>query len=69
MTVNDRSLIFKNIEIKKNVEKEFDEDLDKRFQNTYKFCDEDLNKYFLMLRKVWFHMYSWQIFNETALSG
>ena len=43
MTVNDRSLIFKNIEIKKNVEKEFDEDLDKRFQNTYKFCDEDLN--------------------------
>lgn len=69
MTVNDRSLIFKNIEIKKNVEKEFDEDLDKRFQNTYKFCDKDLNKYFLMLRKVWFHMYSWQIFNETALPG
>ena len=30
---------------------EFDEDLAKRFVNTYTFCDDAINKFCLMLRK------------------
>ena len=32
----------------KNYEKEFDEDLKKRFTNTYKFCTSDFNKFGLL---------------------
>ena len=31
--------------------KDFDKDLIKRFANTYEFCDEDINKFSLLLRK------------------
>ena len=34
MTVNDDSLVFKYVENIKNHEKEFDDDLNKRFENT-----------------------------------
>ena len=70
MTVNDRSLIFKCKDYKKNYEKEFDEDLTTRFQNTYKFCDGELNKFCLMLRKCVYpyeYMDSWQRLNEMPL--
>ena len=40
------------------------------FPGMYQFCNDDLNKFFLLLRKdVYFyeHMDSWEKFNETAL--
>ena len=40
------------------------------FPGIYQFCNDDLNKFFLLLRKdVYFYEYmdSWEKFNETAL--
>ena len=41
-----------------------------RFPNTYKFCNKDLNKFVLLLRKGVYpyeYMDSWERFNETSL--
>ena len=37
--------------VKKNYDKRFNKELMKRFANTYNFCDNDLNKFILLLRK------------------
>ena len=50
--------------------KKFNKDLIKRFASTYEFCNEDLNKFILLLRKVVYpyeYMDSWERFNETSL--
>ena len=42
----------------------------KKFKNTYSFCDNDLNKFILLLRKGVYsyeYMDSWEKFNETSL--
>ena len=44
-------LIFRCFECKKNYEKEFNKELIKRFENTYEFCNRDINKFILLLRK------------------
>ena len=44
-------LIFKCIDCEKEYEKEFNKELRERFENTYKFCDNDLNKFIMLLRK------------------
>ena len=44
--------------------------LNKKFPNTYQFCNEDVNKFVLLLRKVVYpfeYMDSWKKFNETSL--
>ena len=41
-----------------------------RFANTYRFCNEDINKFILLLRKDVYpyeYMDSWERFYETAL--
>ena len=63
-------LIFRCFSYKKNYEKNFNKDLIKRFANTYEFCNADLNKYTLLLRKGVYpyeYMDSWQRFDETSL--
>ena len=56
-----------------NVEKykfNFDEKSITKFENTYKFCNEDLNKFTLSLRKGVYHQKyidSWSKFKETLL--
>ena len=47
MSVKDNQLIFQCLDCKKNYNKE----LIKRFANTYRFCDRDINKFILLLRK------------------
>ena len=50
--------------------KTFNKDLMKKFKNTYSFCNNDLNKFILLLRKgVYPYEYkdSWERFNETSL--
>ena len=50
--------------------KKFNKDLIKKFKNTYSFCDNDLNKFVLLLRKGVYpyeYMDSWEKFNETSL--
>ena len=41
-----------------------------KFPDTYKFCNNDINKFILLLRKAVYpyeYMDSWQRFNETTL--
>ena len=49
--LKDKLLIFNCSGCKKNYKKDFNEDLTKRYANTYKFCCGDINKNSLMLRK------------------
>ena len=45
-------------------------ELSEKFPSTYKFCNKDLNKFELLLRKGVYpyeHMDSWERFNETSL--
>ena len=54
----------------KDYSNKVNEKLKKRFQNTFKFSDNDINKFILLLRKrVYPHEYmdEWQNVNETTL--
>ena len=44
-------LIFGCFSCKKNYEKDFNKELIKSFANTYKFCNNDLNRFIMLLRK------------------
>ena len=58
MKTKDEKLIFRCFSCKKNYEKDFNKELIKRFVNTYNFCDNDLNKFILLLIKgVYPHEY------------
>ena len=46
------------------------EELIKRFANTYEFCNKDIDKFILLLRKgvhPYEYMDSWERFYETSL--
>ena len=51
MTIKDEQLIFSCFECKKNYKKDFNKELINRFSRTYKFCNGDINKFILFLRK------------------
>ena len=66
----DDQLIFKYFECKKNYMKDSNNELIKRFANIYEFCNEDINKFILLLRKgvnPYEYMDSWERFYETSL--
>ena len=48
MITKDDQLIFRYFERKKNYNKDFDKELINRFSSTYEFCNEDINKFFLL---------------------
>ena len=57
-------------ECKKIYKKEFNKELIKRFANIYEFCNGDINKFILLLRKGVYpyeYMDSWKRFDETSL--
>ena len=63
-------LIFKCIDCEKEYEKEFNKELLERFANTYKFCNNDINKFIMLLRKgVYPYEYidEWDKFNEKII--
>ena len=71
MTTKDEQLIFRCFRCKKNYEKNFNKELIQTFANIYEFCNGDLNKFILLLRKGVYpyeFMDSWERFNETSLS-
>ena len=70
MSTKDDQLIFRCFECKRNYMKEFNKKLIKRFENTHKFCNGDINIFILLLRKgVYPYEYinSWERFDETSL--
>ena len=70
--VMNETLLFKFIECEKEYEKEFNKELLERFANTYKFCNNDLDKFVMLLRKgVYPYEYidEWDKFNEKVLPG
>ena len=70
MTTKDEQLIFRCFGCKKNYEKDFNKELINRFSSTYEFCNKDINKFILLLRKGVYpyeYMDSWGRFNETPL--
>ena len=63
-------LIFKCFNCKQNNEYDFNKELIKRFASTYEFCNKDLNKFVLLLRKGVYpyeYMDNWERFSETSL--
>ena len=70
MRTKNEKLIFKCFNCKQNYEKDFITELIKRFANTYKFCNKNLNKFILLLRKGVYPyecMDNWERFDETSL--
>ena len=70
MTTKDEQLIFRCFRCKKNYEKDFNKELIQRVGNIYEFCNGDINKFILLLRKGVYpyeYMVSWERFNETSL--
>ena len=70
MKTKDEKLIFRCFTCKKNYEKDFNKELIERFASIYEFCNGDLNKFILLLRKGVYpyeYMDNWEQFNETSL--
>ena len=70
MKVIDEALIFRCFNCKNNYEKEIIKELIERFASTYKFCNNDLNKFVMLLRKGVYpyeYMDGWDKFNETSI--
>ena len=69
MTTKDEKLIFRCFTCKKNYEKDFNKELIESFANIYEFCNGDLNKFILLLRKPLYpyeYMDNWERFDETS---
>ena len=69
ITKNEK-LILECFNCKQRYRKKFNEKLIKRFASTYEFCNNDLNKFILLLRKGIYpyeYMDNWERFNETSL--
>ena len=56
--------------VKKRYTRKFDKKLTKKFKNTYKFCNEDIDKFMFLLRKGFYlyeYMDGWERFDEEQL--
>ena len=70
ITTKDEQLIFKCFKCKKKYNKDFNKELVKRFANIFEFCNENINKFILLLRKGVYpfeYMDSWERFDEKSL--
>ena len=62
---------YKCLSCNKDYSDKIDEELKNQFKNTFKFSNNDFNKFILLLRKGVYHyeyMEDWEKFNETILS-
>ena len=59
--VKDKALKFNYPDSSKNYEKEFHEDLNKRFPNTYKLCEGDIKEFALILQNI---IYSYEYMDD-----
>ena len=68
--IKNEKLILECYNCKQRYRKKFNKELIKRFANTYEFCNNDLNKFVLLLRKgVYPYEYAntWERFSEISL--
>ena len=68
--IENEKLLLKCFNCNNYYKKKFNQDLIKKLKNTYSFCDNDLNKLVLLLRKGVYpyeYMDSWEKFNEKSL--
>ena len=68
--IKNEKLLLKCFNCNSYYKKKFNKDLIKKFKNTYSFCNSDLSKFILLLRKgvcPYEYMDSWEKFNETSL--
>ena len=52
MVFKDNKVVFRCFECTKNISKNYNNELTKRFTNTYQFCKNDNSKFSMLLRKV-----------------
>ena len=70
MSAKGNQLMFKCLNCNKNHNKDLNDDLINRFASIYEFCDKDINKFILLLRKVVYpneYPDNWEGFDETLL--
>ena len=70
MTTKYEKLIFRCSECKNNYKKDFNKELINSFSSIYKFCNGDINKFILLLRKGVYpyeYMDSWERSDEISL--
>ena len=70
--VKDDSIEYKCLCCNKSYQRKFDEKLKEPFFNTYKFSNNDINKFILLLQKsvyLYEYMDDWEKFSETSLPG
>ena len=68
--IKNEKLVLKCFDCKTYYEKDFNKELIKRFASTYEFCNKNLNKFILSLRKGVYpyeYMDNWERFDETSL--
>ena len=68
--IKNEKLILECYNWKQRYRKKLKKSLIKRFASTYSFCNNDLNKFILLLRKGVYpyeYMDNWKRFNETSL--
>ena len=69
-SVKDNLMRYKCLYCYEDYSKKLDEKLKKKFKNTFKFFNNDINKFVLLLRKSVYpydYMDDWEKFNETTL--
>ena len=69
-SVKDNLIKYKCLSCNKNYSNKIDEELKKRFKNTFKFSNNDTNKFILFLTKGGYpyeYVDDWEKFNETSL--
>ena len=70
MKVIDETLIFTCFNCKRNYKKEINKELIERFASIYRFCNNDLNKFVMLLRKGVYpyeYMDGWDKLNQTSI--
>ena len=61
-------MTYKYLSCNENYLNKIDEQLNKRFENTFKFSNSDINRFIVLLRKSVYpykYMDEWKKFNET----
>ena len=69
-STKNEKIILKCFNCDTSYRKKFNKELIKRFASTYEFCNKDLNKFILLLRKGVYpyeYMDNWERFNEMSL--